>query len=133
MSLTIGDKIGLTEPSVLGDTDAWGTILNTYFTLADEFHYTEREQRNLVILGGGKIGWDSATGNLTFTSQIELYNHITAFKNIITTAASPTTLSLALKVAYIQLGRKPAADNSITAMTVVAGGALPNASADADM
>ncbi len=134
---TVGDKIGLPAPTDQGDNNTWGSVatgLNgVLFPIVDEVFYTEREQRNLVVLGGGKISWDSGTGNVTFTSAIEIYGHIAGFKNSITTAASPITLNAALKAAYVSLVRKPASDQNLTAATVVSNGSLPNGTTDSDM
>lgn len=132
MTTSVGDKIGLTAPDVSGSNNTWGTELNSLFTRLDEFLYANREDRNLVVLGGGTIDWDETAGELSFTSDIEIHNHITANKNIITTAASPITLDAAHKVAYVQLDRKPGSDNSITSATVVAAGSLPNGVTDSD-
>lgn len=84
----------------------------------------EAEDQNLIVQGGGKVSWDGA--QVTFSANIDIYNSVTAFKNIITTAASPRTLDANGKVAYAALSRAPGADNSITSLTSVAQGSLPN-------
>lgn len=132
MSGTVGDKIGFTAPTVGGDSDTWGTILNSLFTVWDENHYAAREDRNLVIFGGGRIAWTASSGVLSFSSAIDIRNHVTSFKNSITTAASPITLDASHKVAYVALTRKPGSDTNITSATVVAAGALPNTTSDGD-
>lgn len=134
MALTVvGDKLGINAPTVGGSTDLFGAEQNSNtYPEIDEGIYAPREDRNLVVLGGGAIKWTASTGQVTFTSAINIYNHITAFKNIITTAASPLTLNTALRVGYVKMTRKPAADNSITSISVANSGALPNTSSDAD-
>jgi hypothetical protein len=127
---TVGDKIGFTSATPGGDLDVWGATENALYTIFDEFLYAPREDRNLVVLGGGKIAWDGT--DLTFTAAIEIRNHITAYKNSITTAASPRSLDASHKVAYASLTRKPASDGSITSLSLVAAGSLPNTTNDAD-
>lgn len=129
---TVGDKIGFTSGSPGGDTNTWGTVLNSMFTGWDEFFYAGREDRNMTISGGGKISYDNATGNVTFTSTIVFRNHITGFVNNVTTAASPVTLNATNRLGYVQLVRKPGADNNITSVTLVSSGSLPNTTTDAD-
>lgn len=131
--VVVGDKIGIDAPTVGGSTDIWGGEQNSNtFLEIDEGLYAPREDRNLAIIGGGKIGWTASTGQVSFTGNIVAYNHITAFKNTITTAGSPVTLNTALKVGYVKITRKPGVDNSITSVSVAAAGALPNAITDAD-
>lgn len=131
MSGIVGDKIGFTAPTVGADLNVWGASLNLLWALMDEFGYAAREDRNNAIVGGGKIAWDGS--DLTFAANIEVRNHITAYKNTITTAASPISLSTAHQVAYVQITRKPGSDQNITSATVVAAGSLPNGTTDADM
>lgn len=133
MSGTVGDKIALTVPTNLGDNNLWGGILNTLMEMMDEFVYAQREDRNLFFNGGDKISYDSATGNITFTQAIDIFNGVTSFKNSITTAASPTTLNATDKLAYCQITRKPGSNTNITALTVVSLGSLPNGTTDSDM
>lgn len=126
-----GDKIGIITGTPGGDSDTWGNTLVANVTLYDEFFYASREDRNLVVLGGGKISWDGS--DLTFNANIEIRNHITSYKNVISSAASPCAINASHKVAYASLKRKPAADNTISALTVVAAGSLPNTTDDSSM
>lgn len=131
MTTVFGDKIGIEAATPGGSNGSWGTEYGAAFTKLDEYVYAAREDRNLIIQGGGKISWDGS--QVTFSANFNIYNSITAYKNILTTAASSCALSASGKVAYIQLTRKPAADNTLTSMTVVDQGALPNGTTDADM
>lgn len=132
MSGTVGDKIGFTAPSDGGDENLWGGILNTLLTLLDEITYAAREDRNMFATGGTSLSY-SSSGDITFSSDINFYNSITSYKNIITTAASPCNLAATDDIAYFQLSRKPVSDNSITSLTTGSLGTLPNGSTDADM
>jgi hypothetical protein len=130
---TAGDKIGLTVPTPGGDTGVWGTGLNTdAFPQIDELAYAPREDRNLLVTGGGKISWNSAANQASFTADIAIYNHVTDKIVSVTTAGSPVTLDTALKVGYVKINRKPGSNQSITSVTVAAAGALPNTNSDAD-
>ncbi len=131
--VVVGDKIGIDAPTVGGSTDVWGSEQNTNtYPEIDELVYAPREDRNLVVLGGGKISWDSATNLVAFTANITIYNHITASTVSITTAGSPVTLDTALKVGYVKINRKPSSNQSITSVSVAAAGSLPNTNSDAD-
>jgi len=131
MAITKGDKIGFTAPTDLGDADVWGGLLHTIYEQLDELCYSAREDRNLSFLGGGKISWDGTS--VTFTEDIIIRDHITNKIVTITTAASPIAMATANDVAYIAKNRKPAANQSIASVTVVAAGALPNDLTDGNM
>lgn len=128
--MAIGDKVTLSKPTVGGSNNTWGTENNALWDIASEILYAAREDRNNVVMGGGKIAWDGSS--LTFTVALDIINHITAFKNSITTAASPIAINASGKVAYVQIVRKPASNNSITSATVVAAGSLPNSLNEGD-
>lgn len=132
MSETVGDKIGLTVPTDLGDNNTWGGILNALFAVIDELTYASREDRNLSIIGGGTISWDATAGEVSFTENIVIRDHITDKTVTITTAASPITLT-ANQVAYVAKNRNPASNQSITSATVVSAGSLPNDTTDGNM
>lgn len=125
--LSGNDLVPIEVPTVGGDTDIWGTELNTKsFTQLAKAVYASREDRSISILGGGKISWNQSGNALTFTEDIIIRDHITDKTVTITTAASPVTLDAANKVAYVEKNRGPASNQSINAATVVAAGALPN-------
>lgn len=128
MTTTFGDKIGIDAATPGGSDGTWGTEYGAAFTVLDELVYAPREDRNLAIIGGGKIAWDGS--DLSFTASIEVHNHVTAFKNSITVAASPITIDAAGKVAYVVINRKPSSDNNVVSATVVAAGSLPNGVTD---
>jgi hypothetical protein len=92
--------------------------------------YAAREDRNISVRGGGKISYDNATGNVTFTEDIVLHDHVTDKTVTITTAASPTNLSSSNRIGYVVKNREPASNQSITSITTAAAGALPDAVGD---
>lgn len=125
--LSGSDLIPIEVPTVGGDTDTWGTEANTKsFTQLAQASYAAREDRAISILGGGKIAWNQAGNALTFTEDIIIRDHITDKTVTITTAASPISLTAANQVAYVEKNRGPSSNQSISAATVVAAGALPN-------
>jgi hypothetical protein len=131
-----GDKIGIPMPTPGsgGSDDVWGTELNdTTAVLLDEIAYAAREDRNLTIEGGGKITWDESNSQVTFTDSILIRNHITNSTVTITTAASPVSMPGNGYIAYVQINRKPSSNQTITSITSVAAGSLPNGTTDADM
>ena len=132
MASDTGDKIGLNMPDDLADNDVWGGIYRAFGATVDELVYANREFRNMSILGGGKIEWDAGTGQVSFDANIVIRDHITSNTVTITTAASPVTLT-ANQVGYVAKNMKPASNQSITSVTVVSAGSLPNTDQDADM
>ena len=129
---TVGDKIGFEVPTVDGDNNTWGTGLNNFFTKLDEYCYASREDRNLVVMGGGKISWDDSSDELSFTENIEIFNHVTQYKVSVTTAASPISLTAAGDCAYVKINRQPSSNQNITSVTKATIGTLPNQDIDAD-
>jgi hypothetical protein len=120
-------KIPYNIPSPGGDTGTWDDVQNqdTFDEIAASA-YAAREDRNISILGGGKISWDSASGQVSFTEDIKIYDHITdKVVTVVQSSSSPVTLNAAGKVGYVAKNREPSANQSITAVTVVSGGALP--------
>lgn len=130
MPKIFGDKIGISAATPGGSSGTWGTEYGAAFTSIDEHLYAAREDRNLVITGGGKISHPTA-GNLAWTADFEVHNAITAYKNTIDTGAIGN-LASANQVLYVQIERKPASDNDITTATVASAGSLPNGTTDAD-
>mgnify|MGYP000951889687 CR=1 FL=1 len=130
MGTAAGDKIGLTTATPGGSSGVWGTEYYAHAVAVDEFIYASREDRNNIISGGGKISWDGS--DVTFDANLTIQNFITAYKNSITTAASPVTLDASGKFGYVQISRKPASDNTITSALVQTAGNLPNGTTDAD-
>lgn len=127
ISMTGNDVIGIDIPTVGGDTDAWGDNLNdSSLKQLSKAAFAARSDRNLTILGGGKISWNQAGNALTFTEDIIIRDHITDKTVTITTAASPISLTTAQQVAYVEINRGPTSNQSINAATVVSAGALPN-------
>lgn len=135
MSSQVGDKLGgagLVMATDLGDDGVWGGIERTFGAVVDELCYANREFRNLSILGGGKMEWDSTAGTLTFDANIVIRDHITSNTVTITTASSPVTLT-ANQVGYVAKNMKPASNQTITSITVVSAGSLPNDATDGNM
>lgn len=133
MSTSIGDKLGFTVPTDGGDDDVWGGVLHTFYAVLDELTYSAREAKNLSILGGGAISWDDSTNQVSFTENIIIRDHVTDKTVTITTAASPVTLSAQNTVGYVSKNPQPASNQSITSVSTVAAGSLPNTTGDTDM
>ena len=126
-NLTGNGLLGLTVPSPGGDSGTWDTVLNDdTFTEVAKTLYAAREDRNISILGGGKIEWDESGNQVSFSSDIVIYDHITNKTTTVETSDSPITLDAANKVAYIEKTREPTS-NETPSPTVVAAGSLPNA------
>jgi hypothetical protein len=132
MPTTAGDKLSLPVPTAGGDTGTWGGYMNSdTWPVLDELCYAAREDRNLVIMGGGKIGWNGA--QVTFTADIIVYNHVTGFTVTIQAAGSPVALGASGTVGYVKINRKPSVNQTIAAVSTAAAGSLPNTLSDADM
>lgn len=123
-----GSYIGISIAKRDGDKGIWADSYFTGFADVDARTYANREDRNMVWSGGGKIAWNGSA--ISFSANIDFINHVTAFKHTLTTAASPITLNATGKFAYFTIGRKPTVDGTTTSAIAEVQGALPNASTD---
>lgn len=101
--------------------DPWFDKFEQTMLALDEALYAAREDRNLVITGGGTISFDSTTGSLAWTDDIDIITPITGFSWRI---AGPANITLADgQLAYLTIARGP---QNTVAHSLVVGIAVPN-------
>jgi hypothetical protein len=92
--------------------DPWFEQIKALFQAQDASVFATREDRNLVIMGGGTVSFDAATGVLTWGAALELNASITGF--LWTIAAGNITLEEG-EVMYVDLARAPTANVAVVA------------------
>lgn len=131
MAITTG-PIQFVVPNPGGDTNIWGSILNSFFSFLDSCLYAGREERNWTITGGGRIRWDATANTLTFTEDLVFRSPYTTFNFSVPVSLSPISMPIDGQVAFCTLARKPIVNTVATAINVISGGTLSNTQAIID-
>lgn len=63
------------------DADPWLEDFLAFVRGTDASAYAAREDRNMLLMGGGLISWDATSGALTWAAEIELLSPNTGFLN----------------------------------------------------
>lgn len=63
------------------NADPWLDDFRAFIAALDASGFASREDRNLLIMGGGTISWNGTTGVLTWTAAIEFLSPNTGFLN----------------------------------------------------
>jgi len=84
-------------------------IIKRFYEGIDGILYAHREDRNVILYGGGLLSWDSVAGTLTFNADIILLSPHKAYWETISQAAySPITVEDG-EMIYVELTRSPGA------------------------
>jgi hypothetical protein len=59
------------------DSNPWDTLFTQMVLAIDATTYCPREDRNIIIFGGGTMSWDAGTGVLSWTGEIDLFASVT--------------------------------------------------------
>jgi hypothetical protein len=78
----------------------------------DTILYAHREDRNLILMGGGTVTWDATAGTLAWSSNFIIFSPHTGYHETISTAYSPLTVSDGSLV-YVDLVRNPSGATAI--------------------
>jgi hypothetical protein len=95
------------------DEDPWYERFEQMVTGQDTSGYASREDRHLTFSGGGTVSFNATTGEVDWSSDIDVLSPIAGFK---ITIASPTS-SLFLEdgeVLYVNLTRSPTRNLSVS-------------------
>lgn len=103
------------------DTDPWYSEFQTMMASLDVVDYAAREDRHLIISGGGTVAWDAVTGVLSWTAEIQILAAITGRQW--TLAAGSVTLDSS--VGLIAQTTIPRAPSSNTVVVTAAGHTVP--------
>ena len=80
-------------------------------TALDASGYASREDRNLVMVGGGDLSWTLSTSTLVWTADIQILSTVTG--HVLTAAATSLTLDDG-EIVYVNLVRSPTDSSSRT-------------------
>lgn len=95
--------------------------IEAYFAAADASGYAAREDRHLVLSGGGTISWDATLGVLTWTEDLQILAAITGFQ---WTIQGPGQITIDIgQMVYVNLVRAPTVNQTVT---LQAGNQVPN-------
>ena len=94
----------MTWPLISENADPWFDAFMAMVVGQDASGYAEREDRSMVLMGGGLISFDAGLDTLTWASTLELFASITGFL----WQVSPATITLLDgQVFYVSLVRHP--------------------------
>lgn len=96
--------------------ESWYEALKSFAEAMDSSGYASREDRNLILSGGGTVSWDATSATLDWDDIIQIFSPNTGFK--IQLAAASVTISDG-QVLYVSLTRAPTQNLVLT--PVVAG------------
>jgi len=86
------------------DADPWYEKFDQMVTSLDSSGYANREDRQIIMGGGGDVTFNSGTGALTWAAALDFYSLISGFK--ISVAATSVILADG-EVLYLNLTRAP--------------------------
>lgn len=89
----------------------WYDAFEDMVTALDASGYAAREDRNLVLVGGGNLTWVQSTSTLAWTSDIQILSTITG--HVLTVAADSLTLDDG-EIAYVNVVRSPTTSSART-------------------
>jgi hypothetical protein len=96
------------------DADPWYDALTALIGQQDASAYAAREDRNIVLMGGGDITWTLLTGILSWTEPLRVFSPVSGFQCIV--AAGNVQLDQSGKLLHAPLVRYPTGGNkTITA------------------
>ncbi len=109
------------------DARDWNDMFQALVNGIDYQTYTPREDRNIIVMGGGSMGFVASTGVLTWTDNINLLSAVTGFLWVV---PGPGTVTLQDgAIAYLTVTRAPQGN---TNYILQAGSQTPNQPRGAD-
>lgn len=91
------------------EEDPWYDRFVDFIRSLDASGFAAREDRNIILSGGGTISWDTGTG-LTWTSPFRIFSPSTGFFTLL----QPTTIALADgEVIRFDVVRHPGQNNNV--------------------
>lgn len=100
--------------------DPWYDAFVALVQALDFSLYTIREDRNIILSGGGTVAFDATSGTLSWTAPIYLLSSVTGYRWRIDAGSKVLTDG---QLAYITIARAP---QSEVAYTLIAGNVTPN-------
>jgi hypothetical protein len=102
------------------DRDPWFETFEQMATAMDSSGYASREDRQIIMGGGGDVTFDAGTNSLTWAEALDFYSMISGFK----VSVAATTVAIADgEVIYLNLNRSPQQNTSVS---VAAANQVPN-------
>ena len=96
------------------DTDPWFQMFDDMVVAIDQFGYANREDRNIVLGGGGDFSWDAGTNTLSWSATLEFYSTISGFRLDLPAGSVQLQEGEAL---YVDLVRFPVTNGTLTPET----------------
>jgi hypothetical protein len=93
------------------DRDPWYETFEQMATAMDSSGYASREDRQIIMGGGGDVTFDAGTNSLTWAESLDFYSLISGFK----VSIAATTVAIADgEVIYLNLTRSPTQNISVS-------------------
>lgn len=100
--------------------DPWFSAFESMVSAQDSTGYANREDRQLIITGGGSVSFDLGTSTVTWSADIEIVSPISGFKLVI--AAGDADIAEGGCI-YVNLTRAPVGN---VALAMLSAGSVPN-------
>jgi hypothetical protein len=96
--------------------DPWFDAFETLLSAIDVSAFASREDRNIVMMGGGTFTFDAAADTLTWTSQWKLLSPVTGLVGTLQVPASPIDL-VDGQILYVNVTRNARSNVTLTPQT----------------
>lgn len=104
------------------DRDPWFEIFEQMSIAMDSSGYASREDRSIIMAGGGDVTFDGGANTLSWTDPLDFYSTISGFR--VTVAATDPTITLNDgEILYLNITRSPTQNVSVSTATA---DTLPN-------
>lgn len=97
------------------DSDPWFDEFESMVAALDSSGYAAREDRNIIVGGGGDVFWDATSSTLTWDDDFTVFSLIAGFK--LTVAAGSTSIADG-EILYVNVTRAPVQNASLSIGTV---------------
>lgn len=97
------------------DTEDWFDDFVAFTSAVDAAAFASREDRGLMVMGGGTVTWDSATGALSWTDMIRVLSPMAGFQ--VQVAAGSVSIPTSGRVLYMNIVRAPGQNTTVSLLT----------------
>lgn len=107
--MALSPRMGWSYPNE--NVNPWYEAFKSLVLAMDVSGYASREDRNLIIVGGGLVSWDAGTSLLSWADVIQVLSFITGYR--VQTAANTVTMDDGY-VLYLSVTRSPTSNVTVS-------------------
>jgi len=108
----LSPRMGWPFPS--RDEDPWVNTFEDFVRASDASGFAHREDRNLLLMGGGSLAFDSVANTLSWDADMEILSPTTGF----VTRIAPATVTMTETQALVVEMKRALGENHLTTATV---------------